>query len=155
MLALWKKTNDKPRQYIKKQRYYFATKVCIVKGWVPKNWCFQTMVLEKTLESPLDSKKTKTVNPKGNQLLNIHWKDWYWSLCSNTLATWCEWPTHWKRFWCWERLKEEEKGMTDDEMVGWHHWLNGHECEQTLGDDEGQGSLECCSPWDFREFDMT
>ena len=59
------------------------------------------------------------------------------------LATWCEELTHWKRPRCWERFK----GMTEDEMVGWHHWLSGHEFEQTLGDGEGQGSLACCRPW--------
>ena len=68
------------------------------------------------------------------------WKDWCWS--SNTLATWCKEPTHWKRPWCWER----QKGITEDEMVGWHHWLNGHKFEQALRDGEGQGSLSCCSP---------
>ena len=65
-------------------------------GWVLKNWCFWTVVLEKTLESPLDCKEIKPVNPKGNQL-NIHWQDWCWSWSSNTLATWWEDLTHWKR----------------------------------------------------------
>ena len=87
--------------------------------------------------------------------LNIHWKDWCWSWSSNTLAIWCEEPTHLKRPWCWERLKAEEMGTTEDEMVGWHHWLNGHEFEQTQGDGEGQGSLVCCSPWSCKELDMT
>ena len=67
-------------------------------SWGPKNWSFWTVVLEKTLESPLDCKEIKSV-------LNIHWKDWCWSWNSNTLATWCEEPAHWKRPWCWERLK--------------------------------------------------
>ena len=62
-------------------------------------------------------------------VLNIHWKDWYWIWNSNTLATWCEELTHWKRPWCWERLKAGGEGMTEDEMVGWHHWLHGHEFE--------------------------
>ena len=75
-------------------------------GWEPKNWCFQTVVLEKTLESPLDYKEIKSVNPKG--ILSIHWKDWCWS--SNTLATWCEEPINWKRPWCWERLKAGGEG---------------------------------------------
>ena len=61
--------------------------------------------------------------------LNIHWKDWCWSWSSNPLATWCEELTHWKRPWCWERLKAGGKGTTEDEMVGWHHWLDGHEFE--------------------------
>ena len=64
-------------------------------------------------------------------VLNIHWKDWCWS--SNTLATWCEELTHWKRPWCWARWRQEEKGMTEDEMVGWHHRLTGREFEHALG----------------------
>ena len=98
--------------------------------------CFWIVVLEKTLESPLDSKETKPVNFKGNQSL----KDWCLSWNSNTLAIWCKEPTYWKRPWCWERLKTMEKGVAADEMVGWHR-----EFEQTLGD-SGQGSLTCCSP---------
>ena len=87
--------------------------------------------------------------------LNIYWKDWCWSWSSNTLATWCEELTHWKRPWCWERLRTGGEGMTEDEMVGWHHQLNEHEFEQTPGDSEGQGSLACCSPWGHKESDMT
>ena len=82
-------------------------------GWAPRNWCFQTVGLEKILESPLDSKEIKPVNPKGN----IHWKDWCWR--SNTLATWCEELTHWKRPWCWERLRAGGEG--DDR--GWDGWM--------------------------------
>ena len=85
--------------------------------------------------------------------LNIHWKDWRWS--SNTLATWCQEPTHQKRLKSWERLKAGGEGLTDAEMVGWHHQLNGHEFEQTLGVGEGQGSLACCSAWGHEELDMT
>ena len=77
--------------------------------------------------------------------MNIHWKDWCWS--SNTLATWCKEPTHGKRSWCWERLRAGGKGMREDERLGWHHQLDGHGFEQTLGDHEGQRSLACCSPW--------
>ena len=72
--------------------------------------------------------------------LNIHKKDWCWSWSSNTLATWCEEPTHWKRHWFWENWRQKEKGVAEDEMVVWHHWLNGYEFEQTPGDSEGQGS---------------
>ena len=72
-------------------------------------------------------------------------KQEYWS--SNNLATWCEEPTHWKKPWCWERLKAGGEGATEDEMVGWHHWLNGHEFVQTVGDSEGPRSLVCCSSW--------
>ena len=70
-----------------------------------------------------------------------HWKDWCWS--SNTLVTWCKGLTHWKRPWCWEELRARGEGTTEDEMVGWHHLLNGHEFEQTPGDSGGQGSLAC------------
>ena len=110
-----------------------------------KNWCFWTVVLKKTLESPLDSKEIKPVNPIGNQS-NIHWKDWGWSWSFNTLATWCEELTHWKRPWCGKDWRQE-KGTTEDEMAGCHHRLNGHEFEQAPGVGDGQGSLACYSPW--------
>ena len=122
-------------------------------GWALKNWCFWTVVLEKTLESPLDSKENKPVNPKGNQP---------WMFIGRTDAKaeapllwppWCQEPTHWKRPWCWERLRTGEEGATEDEKVGWHHRRNGHEFEQTLGD--GQGSLAHCSPWSHKESDTT
>ena len=123
-LAPWKDSYDKPRQCIKKQRHYFANKgpysqsygissshVCMWEldhneGWVPTNWWFRTVVLEKTLESSLNSQEIKPVNPKGNQswiLIGRTDAEVRWS--SNTLATWCKEPTHWKRAWCWERLK--------------------------------------------------
>ena len=86
-------------------------------------------------------------------VLNIHWKDWYWS--SDTLTIWWEELTYWKRPWCWERLKAGGEGTTEDEMVGWHHWLNGHEFEQAPGVGYGQGSLACCSSWGCKELDMT
>ena len=82
--------------------------------------------------------------------LNIHWKDWCWSWSSNTLATWREKPTYCKDSDA-EKDWEQEKGVMEDEMVGWHHWLNGHEFEQILGDSEGQGSLVCCCPWGGKE----
>ena len=69
---------------------------------------------------------------------------------------WCKELTHWERLWCWERLKVGEKGDDrEDEMVGWHHWLDEHEFEQAPGVGDGQGSLACCSPWDPKESDMT
>ena len=79
-------------------------------GWV-KNSCFWTVVLEKTLESSLDCKEIKLVNPKGNQSWIFFWKDWCWRWISNTLATWCEEPTDWKRLWCWKNWGQEEKGQ--------------------------------------------
>ena len=87
-----------------------------------------------------------TSSSERKSVLNIHWMDWCWSWNSSTLATWCEEPTHWKRPWCWKNWGQEEKGATEDEKFGWHHRLNGHELEQTLGESEGQGSLEHCSP---------
>ena len=83
--------------------------------------------------------------------LNVHhWKDWCWSWNSNILATRCEELMHWKRPWCWENWRQERKGKTEDEVVGWHHWLDGHEFEQALGVDDGQESQLCYSPWTCR-----
>ena len=93
-------------------------------GCVPKNQCFRIVVLEKTLEGPMNRKEIKLVNPKGNHSWLLYWKDWCWHWSFNTLATWWEEPTYWRRPWCWERLRQEGKGVTEDEMVGWHHWLN-------------------------------
>ena len=90
------------------------------------NWYFWTMVLQKTLESPLDCKEIQPVHPKGNQTLSIHWKDWCWS--SNTLSNWCEELTHWKRPWYWEGLKAGGEGNDrrwDDWMASltWWTWV--------------------------------
>ena len=124
-------------------------------SWAPKNWCFWTVVLEKTLESPLDSKDIKPVNPKGNQP---------WIFIGRADAE-AEVPTIWppdmksrlirKDPDAGKDWRQEEKEMTEDEIVGWHHQLNGHEFEQALGDGDGQGSLACCSPWSQKELDMT
>ena len=83
-----------------------------------KNWCLRPVVLEKTLESPLDSKKIKQSVLKEIPL-NIYWKDWCWSWSSNTLATSCEELTHWKRPWCWEKLKARGEGGDG----GWDGWM--------------------------------
>ena len=101
------------------------------------------LVLQK---SPLDCKEIKPVDPKGNQPWILYWKDWHWSWSSNTLATWCEEPTHWKRPWCWERLRAGIEGCGR----GWNGWMASPTqwvclLEQTLGDSERQGSLACCS----------
>ena len=88
-------------------------------SWAQENWCFWTVVLQKTLESPLDCKEIQPVHPKWKSVLNIHWKDWCWSWNSNTLDTWCKELTHWKRPWCWERLKVRGEG---DER-GWDGWM--------------------------------
>ena len=109
---------------------------------------FWTVVLEKTLESPLACKEIQPGHPKRDQSwIFIHWKDWCWNWNSNTLATWCEELTHYKRPWSWKDWRQEEKGTTEDQMVGWHHWLDGHEFEQAPGVGDGQRSLACCSPW--------
>ena len=121
------------------------------KGWAPKNWCFWTVVLEKTLESPLDCKEIQPVHPKGNQ---------FWIVVGRTDAegeTPILWPHDGKNWligkdpdagkhWRWEK-----KGTTENEMVGWHHQLDGHEFEQALGVGDGQGSLAFCSPWCHKE----
>ena len=140
MLTPWKESYDQPRQHIKKQRHYFANKGSSSQSydfssshvwmweldykevWALKNctnWCFWTVVLEKTLESPLDCKEIQPVHPKRRSVLGVHWKDWCWSWNSDTLATWCEELTHLKRPWCWGRLKAEGEG--DDR--GWDGWM--------------------------------
>ena len=143
MPAPWKKSYDQPRQHIKKQRHYFADKAPFSQSyglssthvwiweldyeesWAPKNWCFWTVVLEKTLEGPLDFKEIKILNPKRNQSwifigrtdaeAPILWlpdvKNWFTGKDSVTGKDWTQ----------------EEKRTTEDEMVGWHHRLDGHE----------------------------
>ena len=124
-------------------------------GWVPKNSCIWIMVPEKTLESPLDSKEIKPVNPKGNQpSIFIAQTD---AETESPLL----WPPDVKSWLigkdpdAGKNWGQEGKGVTEDEMVGWHQWLNGHGFEHTLGDSEGQGILVCCSPWGHRESDKT
>ena len=108
-------------------------------------------VLEKTLESPLDWKEIQPVHPKGNQSwifiggLMLKLKLQYFGHLKNWLI--------WKDPDDGKDWRQEEKGTTEDEMVGWHHWLNGHEFEQALGVGDGQGSLACCSPWDHKDSD--
>ena len=116
-------------------------------GWAPKNWCFWIVVLEKTLESPLDCKGIPPIHPKGNQPWIFSGRTDAEAEAPILLATWCKELTHLKRPWCWERLKMGREGETEDEMVGWHHWLNEHEFEQALVVGDGQGSMVCCSPW--------
>ena len=114
----------------------------------------KTLMLENTLEEVnLVLKEIKLSKRKST--LNIHWKDRGWSWRSYTLATWCRGDSLEKTLILEKDWGQEEKGMTEDEMVGWHHWLNGHESEQTLGDCEGQRSLVCYSPWGHKELDMT
>ena len=124
-------------------------------GWVLRNWYFWTVVLEKTLESPLDWKEIRQINPKGNQS---------WIFIGRTDAE-VEAPVLWppdakgrlilKDLDAGKNWRQEEKGATEDEMVGWHHRLNGHEFEQAPGDSEGQRSLVRCSPRRRKELDVT
>ena len=142
--APWKKSYDQPRKHIKKKRHYFANKspssqsygfssshvwiweLDYKESWALKNWCFKTVVLEKTLESPLDCKEIQLVHPKGNQS---------WVFIGRTgveAETLILWPPDAKSWLIWKdsdagkKWGQEEKGTTEDEMVGWHHWLNGH-----------------------------
>ena len=116
-------------------------------GWALKNSCFRIVGLEKTLESLLDSKEIQPVNPRGNQS---------WIFIGRTDAEAAApifWPPDVKSLLirkdpeAGKDWRQEEKGITEGEMVGWHHWLNGHEFKQTLGDSEGQGRLARCRPW--------
>ena len=94
-------------------------------------------------------------SPSQRLVLSVHWKDWCWSWNSNTLATWWEELTHLKRPRCWESLRAGGEGLTVDEMFGWHHWLNGHGIEWTLGVGDGQGGPACCKFWGCKELDTT
>ena len=130
-------------------------KLACEESWALKNWCFFTVVLEKTLESPLDWKEIQPVHPKGDQF------------CVFIGGTDVEaetpvlWPPHAKswfigkdldagRDWGWE-----EKGMTEDEVIGWHHWQNGHGFGWSLGVGDGQWGLAWCGTWDHKELDTT
>ena len=173
MLTPWKESYDQHRQHIKKQRHYFVNKspssqsygfssshiwmweLDYKERWVPKNWCFWTVVLEKTLESPLEYKKIQPVHPKGDQS---------WAFIGR-IDVEAETPVLWspdvKSWLIWKDPDagkdwgQQEMGTTEDEMVGWHHQLNGHGfgCTPRVGD--GQGSLACCSSWDCKELDTT
>ena len=172
-LVPWKKSYDKHRQHIKKQRHYFAKKGPSSQGygfsgghvwmweldceesWVPRNWCFWTVVLEKTLESPLDCKEIQPVHPKGDQS---------WVFIGRTdveAETPILWPPDAKRCLIWKDPDagkdwgQEEKGTTEDEMVEWHHGLNGHGFGWALGVGDGQGGLACCDSWGRKESDTT
>ena len=144
----------------------FPKEVCVVKvvifpvekwmwqldhkeSWVPKNWCFWIVMLEKTLRVPWTARRSNQsilmeINSEYSlERLMLKLKLQYLGLLMQE-------QTHWKRPRCWERLKAGREGMTEDGMVRWHHQLNWHEFEQAPGDGEEQGSLECCSPWGCR-----
>ena len=159
MLAFWKEGYDEPRQCSKKQRYHFADKdpyrqsyslsssqvqlweLDHKEGRALKNLCFWTVVLEKTIESILDSKEIKPVNLKGNQPLILI------GMTDAEAEAPILWPPDAKSSLIWKDSDAgkdggQEKRVTADKMVGWHHRLNGHEFKQTLGDSEGQGSAK-------------
>ena len=172
-LLLGRKTMTNLEQHIKKQRHYFVNKVPssqsygfssshiwiweldYKESWGLENWCFWTVMLVKTLQSPLDCKEIQSVNPKGNRS---------WIFIGRTDAE-AETPILWppdSKNWLIEKdpdagkdWRREKKGTTEDEMVGWHHQLDGHEFEPASGVDDGQGSLSCCSPWGHKESDTT
>ena len=173
MLTPWKESCDQPRQHIKKQRHYFVNKDLSGQGngfssghvwmweldykesWVPKNWCFWTVVLEKTLESPLDCKEIQPVHPKGDQS---------WVFIGRTdveAATLILWPPDEKSWLIWKDPDvgkdwgQEEKGTAEDEIIGWHNWLDGHGFGWTPGVGDGQGGLACCCSWGRKELDAT
>ena len=169
----WKESYDQPRQQIKKQRHYFVNK-CLssqdygfpsspIRMWeldykessAPKNWCFWTVVLEKTLESFLDCQEIQPVYPKGD-------KSWVFIGRTDVEAeTPILWPPSVKSWLIWKDPDtgkdwgQEEKGTTEDEMAGWHHWLNVHGFGWTPGVGDGQGGLACCSSWGHKELDTT
>ena len=122
-------------------------------SWAPKNWCFQTVVLEKTLESPLHYKEIQPVHPKGDQSWVIKGTD--------VEAETPTWPPHVKSWLIWKYADagkdwgQEEKETTEDKMVGWHHQHNEHWFGWTLGVGDGQGGLACCGSWGRKELDTT
>ena len=155
---------------IKKQRHYFDNKgppsqnygfssshvwmweLDYKESWASNNWCFWIVVLEKTLESPLDYKEIKPVNPKGNQS---------WIFFDAEAETLIPWPLDADYWLIWEDpdagkdWRQQEKGTTEVEMIRWHYRLDGHEFEQALGVGDGQGILVCYSPWGHKESDTT
>ena len=171
-LLLGRKAMTNLDSILKSRDITFPTKVYLIKAlvssshvwmweldykesWVPKNWCFWTVVLEKTLESPLDCKETQPAHPKGDQS---------WVFVGRTdveAETPILWPCDVKSWLTGKNSDagkdwgQEEKGTTEDEMVGWDHRLDGHEFEQALWVGDGQGSLACCSPLGHRESGTT
>ena len=124
-------------------------------GWAPKNWCFWTVVLEKTLESPLDCKEMQLVHSEGEQPWDFFGRN------DAKAETPVLWPPHAKSWLIGKDCDagrdwgQEEKGMTEDEMAGWHYQLDGHESEWTPGVGDGQGGLVCCDSWGCKESDRT
>ena len=124
-------------------------------GWVPKNWRFWTVVLENTLEGPLDFKEIQPVHSKGDQSWVFFGRNY---AKAETPVLWAPHVKSWltgKDSDAGRDWGQEEKGTTEDEMAGWHHGLDGCEFEWTLGVDDGQGGLACCHSWGLKESDMT
>ena len=168
-----KKSYDQHIQCIEKQRHYFVNKglssqaysfssghvwmwqLDCEESWVPKNWCFWIMVLDKTLESPLDCKKIQPVHPKGDQ------SRVFFGRTDVEAETPILWPPHVKSWLigkdpdAGKDWVQEEKGMTEDEMAGWHHRFNGHGFGWTPGAGDRQGGLMCYSSWGRKESDTT
>ena len=162
-----------PRQHIKKQRHYFVNRGLSSQGygfsschvwmweldnkesWVTKKWCFWTVVLGKTLESPLDCEEIQPVHPKGDQswvfIGRINVEAEALILCLPDVKSWLIW----KEPDAGKDWGQDERGMIEDEMVGWHQWLNGHGFGWTPGVGDGQGGLSCCGSWGHKESDMT
>ena len=124
-------------------------------SWARTNWCFWTVVLEKTLESPLDCKEIQPVHSEGDQSLV------FFGRTDAKAKTAVLWPPHSKSWLIGKDSDagrdwgQEKKGTTEDEMAGWHHWLDGHEFEWTPGVGDGQGGLACCDSWGHKESDMS
>ena len=138
------------KQWKQSQTFFFCSKIT-----TDVDFSHEIRRLWRALESPLDCKEIQPVHPQGNQS---------WIFIGRTdaeaetpvlLATWCEELTHWKRPWCWERMKAGREVSTEDERVGWHHQLNGHEFEQASGVGKGQGSLVWCSPGGCKDLDTS
>ena len=174
MLAPWKKSYDQHKQHIKKQRRYFADKGLSSQSygfsishvwlweldhkerWALKNWWFWTVVLEKTLEIPWTSRRSnqpilKEMSPEySSERLMLKLKLQYFGR-----LTWRTDSLEKTMMLGKTEGRRKKKGTTEDEMVGWHYWVNGHEFEQAQGVSDGQGSLACCSPWGRKELDLT
>ena len=167
MLAPWKKSYDQPIQHIKKLRHYFANKgqsygvssshvwmweLDYKESWAPKNWCFWTVVVEKRRLS-----RVPWTTRRSNQSILKEISPEY-SLEAETPVLW---PPDSKNWLIWkdpEAGKDwrwKERGTTENEMVGWHHWLNGHDFGWTPGVGDGHGRLACCSQWGLKESDTT
>ena len=123
-------------------------------SWAPKNWCFWTVVLEKTLESPLDCKEIQPVHPKGDQSW-VFFGGLMLKLKLQYFGHLMQIADSFEKTLMLGKIEGGRRRGRQDEMVGWHPWLNGHEFESTPGVGDGQGGLACCSPWGHKESDMT